>query len=52
MAEPENLLTVNIVTPDGIVYSHHAVFVEIRATDGNMTIMYNHMPIVSPLEIC
>lgn len=52
MAEPENLLTVNIVTPDGIVYSHHAVFVEIRATDGDMTIMYNHMPIVAPLEIC
>ena len=51
MAEPEHLLTVNIVTPDGIIYSHHAVYVEMRATDGNMTIMYDHMPIVAPLEI-
>ena len=52
MAEPENhLLTVNVVTPDGIIYSHHAKYVQMRATDGDMTIMYDHMPIVAPLEI-
>ncbi|GBG04618.1 F0F1 ATP synthase subunit epsilon [Lactobacillus rodentium] len=51
MAEPEHLLTVNIVTPDGQIYSHRAVYVEMRATDGDMTIMHDHMPIVAPLEI-
>lgn len=51
MAEPEKLLTVTVVTPDGIVYSHRAKFVEMRAIDGDRTIMYDHLPIVTPLAI-
>lgn len=51
MAEPEKLLTVTVVTPDGEVYSHRASMLEMRAVDGDLTIMYNHLPIVVPLTI-
>lgn len=51
MAEPEKLLTVTVVTPDGIVYSHHAQSVAMRAIDGERTILYDHLPIVTPLTI-
>ncbi|KRM56537.1 F0F1 ATP synthase subunit epsilon [Lacticaseibacillus sharpeae] len=51
MAEDKQVLTVNIVTPDGIVYNHHAKMVVVRSVDGDLGIMANHEPIVAPLQI-
>ena len=50
MADPEKILKVSVVTPDGIVYSHNAPMVAMRAIDGERTIMYDHLPIVTPLS--
>ncbi|MCI1894528.1 MAG: F0F1 ATP synthase subunit epsilon [Lactobacillus sp.] len=50
MAE-QNVLTVNIVTPDGLVYDHHASLVVVKTTTGDMGIMANHEPVVAPLVI-
>lgn len=51
MADPEKLFMVNIVTPDGLIFSHHSSIVEMRAIDGQRSIMYNHLPILTPLAI-
>lgn len=51
MADESKVLTVNIVTPDGLVYDHHASMVIVRTTDGDLGIMANHEPIVAPLQI-
>ncbi|WEV37767.1 F0F1 ATP synthase subunit epsilon [Lactobacillus sp. ESL0677] len=51
MADPEKLFLVNIVTPDGVIYSHHSSIVEMRAIDGQRSVMYNHLPILTPLTI-
>lgn len=51
MADEKQTLTVNIVTPDGLVYNHHANMVVVRTTDGDLGIMANHEPIVAPLQI-
>ena len=49
--EQQDVLTVNIVTPDGVVYDHRARLVVVRAVDGDLGIMANHEPIVAPLQI-
>ncbi|WEV40558.1 F0F1 ATP synthase subunit epsilon [Lactobacillus sp. ESL0684] len=51
MADPEKLFMVNVVTPDGVVYSHHSTIIEMNAIDGRRSIMYNHLPILTPLSI-
>lgn len=51
MADPEKIIKVSVVTPDGIVYSHNATMVAMRAIDGDRAIMYDHLPIVTPLSI-
>ena len=51
MADPVKLFMVNVVTPDGVVFSHHCSIVEMRAIDGQRSIMYNHLPILTPLSI-
>ncbi|WEV71492.1 F0F1 ATP synthase subunit epsilon [Lactobacillus sp. ESL0785] len=51
MADPEKLFLVNVVTPDGVIYSHHASIIEMRAIDGQRSVMYNHLPILTPLTI-
>lgn len=51
MADSEKLFMVNVVTPDGVVFSHHCSIVEMRAIDGQRSIMYNHLPILTPLSI-
>ena len=51
MADPEKIIKVSVVTPDGIVYSHNATMVAMRAIDGDRAIMYDHLPIVTPLAI-
>ena len=51
MAEVKNVLTVNIVTPSGIVYDHRASMIVVPAMAGQLGIMANHEPIITPLEI-
>jgi F-type H+-transporting ATPase subunit epsilon len=51
MAETEKLFKVNIVTPDGLVYSHDSSFIDMRAIDGQRSIMYNHTPLLTALAI-
>ena len=51
MADPEKIIKVSVVTPDGVVYSHNATMVAMRAIDGDRAIMYDHLPIVTPLAI-
>lgn len=44
-------LHVQIVTPAGIVYDHHASMVIVKAIDGQLGIMPEHTPIIVPLTI-
>lgn len=46
-----NSLTVNVVTPDGLVYDHHAAIVVARTLDGEIGILPKHAPIIVPLTI-
>jgi len=45
------VLTVQVVTPAGIVYDHQAHFVLARTTDGEVGIMPRHIPYIAPLAI-
>ena len=42
-------LTVQIVTPDGLVYDHHASFVSVRTLDGEMGILPRHENMIAVL---
>ncbi|MDR0921555.1 MAG: F0F1 ATP synthase subunit epsilon [Lactobacillales bacterium] len=44
-------LTVNVVTPNGLVYDHHASFVVARTAGGELGILPHHIPIIAPLTI-
>lgn len=46
-----SILTVNVVTPNGLVYDHHAAIVVARTTDGEIGILPQHAPIIVPLAI-
>lgn len=47
----EDVLTVNVMTPDGLVYDHHAKIVVAKTTDGEIGILPKHAPIIVPLAI-
>ena len=47
----DQYLTVSIVTPNGIVYEHHAKLVVVRTTNGELGILPKHAPIIVPLTI-
>ncbi|AYW46934.1 F0F1 ATP synthase subunit epsilon [Tetragenococcus osmophilus] len=47
----EQYLTVNVVTPNGLVFDHHAEKVVAITTNGELGILVNHAPIVAPLGI-
>ena len=51
MADPEKLFKVNVVTPDGLIYSHRSSIIDMRAIDGQRSIMYNHVPLLTPLAM-
>ena len=51
MADPEKLFKVDVVTPDGLIYSHSSSIIDMRAIDGQRSIMYNHVPLLTPLAI-
>lgn len=44
-------LQVNVVTPNGLIYDHHAQIVVARTVSGELGILYNHAPIIAPLAI-
>ncbi|MDN6640408.1 MAG: F0F1 ATP synthase subunit epsilon [Tetragenococcus sp.] len=47
----EQYLTVNVVTPNGLVFDHHAEKVVAVTTDGELGILVDHAPIIAPLDI-
>lgn len=47
----DKIITLNIVTPDGIVFSHRVTKVSVQTDQGGLTILPNHIPIVTPLAI-
>lgn len=51
MADPEKLFTVDVVTPDGLIYSHKSSFIDFRGVDGKQSIMFDHTPLLVPLAI-
>lgn len=44
-------LTVNVVTPDGMMYDHHATILVAKTIDGEIGILSKHAPIIVPLAI-
>ena len=44
-------MTVQVVTPDGIRYDHHANFISVKTTDGEMGILPDHVNIIAPLVV-
>lgn len=51
MDNETKLITVSIVTPNGVQYEHHGQIVVLDAIDGELGIMAGHEPIVTPLNI-
>lgn len=47
----DKIIQVNIVTPDGVVFTHRAYKVDVVTVMGGLTILPNHMPIVTSLAI-
>jgi len=46
-----SIMTVNVVTPAGIVYDHHATFLVAKTLDGELGILPRHEPLIAPLII-
>lgn len=44
-------MTVQVVTPDGIKYDHHANYISVRTTDGELGLLPNHINIIAPLDV-
>lgn len=44
-------MTVQVVTPDGIVYDHHAAFVQARTTEGELGILPGHTSLIAVLAV-
>ncbi|TCD46552.1 F0F1 ATP synthase subunit epsilon [Streptococcus sp. X16XC17] len=44
-------MTVQIVTPDGIRYDHHAAFVLVKTKEGELGIYPGHVELIAVLEI-
>ncbi|OFI49183.1 F0F1 ATP synthase subunit epsilon [Floricoccus tropicus] len=44
-------MTVQVITPAGIIYDHHASFVLLCTESGEMGIYPKHVPIIAPLKI-
>ena len=45
------LLTVHVVTPDGLKYDHHASFIHAVTKDGQIGILPGHINLIAPLEV-
>lgn len=44
-------MTVQVITPDGIKYDHHATYLQCRTVDGEMGILPGHINLIAPLAI-
>ena len=44
-------MTVQIVTPDGLVYDHHAAFVSVKTIEGELGILPRHINTIAVLEV-
>lgn len=44
-------MTVQVVTPNGICYDHHAAFVQVRTTEGELGIFPGHTPLIAVLAV-
>lgn len=44
-------MTVQIVTPDGLIYDHHATFVSVKTIDGELGILPRHINTIAVLEV-
>ncbi|WP_096437595.1 F0F1 ATP synthase subunit epsilon [Alteribacter populi] len=44
-------MQVNVVTPDGSVYDGEVNMVSVKTTEGELGILPNHLPLVTPLSI-
>lgn len=44
-------MTVQVVTPDGICYDHHAKFISVKTLDGEMGILPGHINLIDLLTI-
>ena len=44
-------MTVQVVTPDGIRYDHHANFISVKTPDGEMGILPEHINHIAPLTV-
>lgn len=44
-------MTVQVVTPDGIRYDHHANFISVKTPDGEMGILPEHINLIAPLIV-
>lgn len=51
MAEDLEEMTVQVITPDGLVYDHHGLFVLARTTGGEMGILPHMISTIAALEI-
>ncbi|AND79611.1 F0F1 ATP synthase subunit epsilon [Streptococcus pantholopis] len=44
-------MTVQVVTPDGIRYDHHARFISVKTLDGETGILPDHINLIAPLDV-
>lgn len=44
-------MTVQVVTPDGIKYDHHSLFISVKTPDGEMGILPDHVNLIAPLIV-
>ena len=44
-------MTVQIVTPDGLKYDHHAKFILVKTPNGELGVLANHENLIAPLEV-
>ena len=44
-------MTVQVVTPDGLKYDHHASFIHAVTKDGRIGILPGHINLIAPLEV-
>ncbi|GBG96681.1 F0F1 ATP synthase subunit epsilon [Lactococcus termiticola] len=47
----ENIMTLQVITPAGMVYDHHATFILAHTTAGDMGILPNMISTIAGLEI-
>ena len=44
-------MTVQVVTPDGLKYDHHASFIHAVTKDGQIGVLPGHINLIAPLEV-